>query len=105
MRAPSLVISADGTTSNLSGGWSTLWGKITSAYPNLSPLMTSIGIIIVVLAAAKYVWEKRRGGGGNTNALVWSLVIGGLLAAPGLLVPVILKLADSAINFIGGFFH
>lgn len=97
----SYLPAAGGNTSNLAGGWNNVFSKINSAFPGLLTLMTSLGVLIVVGAIGKYFWDKRRGGA-NASALGWSLAVGGLLAAPGLIVPICLKIADSVINAVAG---
>lgn len=92
---------AGGNTSNLAGGWTNVFSKINSAFPGLMTLLTSLGVLVVVGAVGKYFWDKRRGGA-NASALGWSLAVGGLFAAPGLIVPICLRLADAAINAVAG---
>lgn len=85
--------------SNLKGGWSKVFSSINSAFPNLLTLLGAVGVIIVVLAIAKYFWDKRRGGANPAN-LGWSLAVGGLLAAPALIIPILLGFADAVINAV-----
>lgn len=85
--------------SNLSGGWNTVWSSLTGGWPGLVTAMTVIGVILVLAAVISWLWSKKRGGSGNASqAVIWMLVIGGLLAAPTVLIPLILKLCDFLIN-------
>lgn len=85
---------------NLSGGWSTFWGAVRPNVGGLMTLLTIAGMLIVLGAIFKYFWDKRRGGGGNTSGLMWSLLIGAILAGPDLFIPGILKIADLFINAV-----
>lgn len=100
-KVPALAIPADGSTSNIAGAWSGVWSKLTSSIPNLGTLLTLVALALVAFAIVKYLMDRRRGGGGNSQHLIWTLVAAGAFAAPGLLFPLFLKLADGAINWGG----
>ncbi|KYH44815.1 hypothetical protein ATK17_1732 [Branchiibius hedensis] len=100
-KVQTLAIQAEGSTSNMSGAWSGVWSKLTSSVPNLGTLLTLVALALVAFAIIKYLMDRRRGGGGNAQHLAWTLVAAGVFAAPGLLFPLFLKLADGAINWGG----
>lgn len=56
-------------------------------------------MLIIVAGIVKYLWDKRRGGG-NTNALVWTIVVGAVLAAPALIIPILLAAIDVVVNAV-----
>jgi len=86
---------------NLVNGWSTLWNAINSALGNLAPLLTAVGAAMVVIAILGWIWERRRGGGGQGHQkLLWTLLLGAVLASPDLLIPFFLTIADFIINAI-----
>lgn len=58
-----------------------------------------LGTAVLFFSFCKYAWDKRRGGA-NPAALTWGVMVGGLLAGPGVLIPALLKIADAIINFI-----
>lgn len=58
----------------------------------------AVGVIIIVAAVLKMLWDKRKGGGAGLSSLVWPMVIGAVLAAPVVLIPVFLWVADFVIN-------
>lgn len=92
---------------NLSGGWSTAWGGISGAVPGLTGILTTVGVILVSYALVKFAWDRKRGagGGGGGNSLPWFLVIGAICAGPAIVMPILLKLADFAINGVVGLFN
>lgn len=91
----------DGKTLDLSGAWDKFWGNITGGnFGNFLMLLAIIGMLIVVFGIIKFLWEKRRGGGGNNNALIWTIVVGALLAAPALVIPLLLNVIDILVNAI-----
>lgn len=90
---------------DLVSGWSSVWSSVTSAVGSkLTNLMTAVGVIIVVFALGKWLWERRRGGGGSHSGLIYSMAVGGLLAAPEVIIPVLLTIIDYVINAVVGVF-
>lgn len=91
----------DGKTLNLSGAWDTFWRNISGGnFGQFLTLLAVIGMLIIVAGIVKYLWDKRRGGGGNTNALVWTIVVGAVLAAPALIIPILLAAIDIVVNAV-----
>lgn len=85
---------------DFSGSWTTFWG---AASPELNSIVTLLGIIGLLMVAGgiiMWIYRKSRGGGGNTSGLVWTIVIGGILAGPNFLIPIILNVVDFFINTI-----
>lgn len=91
-----------GQAVNLSGGWSKLWSAITSGWPGLTTVMSVIGVLMVVIALLTYAWQHRKGNSmaQGSNVIWGSLIIGALLAAPGLLFPLLLGILDWVINIV-----
>lgn len=89
-------------TSNLSGAWDRFWGIVTgsSGVDTLFTILAIAGMLLIVGAVVKFLWEKRRGGGGNSQAMVWSIIAGGVLAGPSLLIPLVLRIVDFVINLV-----
>ena len=86
---------------NLVSGWNTLWNAINGALGSLATLLTAVGAAMVVIAIVGWIWERRRGGGGQGHQkLLWTLIIGAVLASPDLLIPFFLTVADFIINAI-----
>ena len=85
---------------NFAGQWNTLWKAVESVIGSQgTTLMAVIGLAMVVAAVAKWVWDRRKGGGGGGNAgLIWVIVVGGLLAAPTVIFPLLLTIVDWLIN-------
>lgn len=110
-----IFASADGETVDLSSGWTSVWDglKGDGAFAGVMNLLTAVGAVIVVMAIAKLLWEKRRGGGGGgggmgggkTDGIMWALALGAILAAPNLILPVMLTILDTIANGVAGVFE
>lgn len=87
-----------GSTLDLSGAWSKFWNGIAGGLGNLPIALAIIGMLIIVGGLVKFFWDKRRGGGGNSSQLVWTSVVGSLLAAPNLILPLLLGIIDLLVN-------
>jgi len=87
------------TTINLVNGWNTVWTAVSSALGPLSTLLTAIGAILMVGSILGYLWERRKGGKDHSK-LMWTLLIGAVLAGPTLLIPMFLHIADFVANSI-----
>lgn len=90
-------------TVDLSHSWDQFWGSFRTAVgEDLLTLITMIGMLLVVGAILKWLWDRRRGNGGGgmggANAILWTLLLGATLAAPGLLIPLFLNLLDGLAN-------
>lgn len=83
---------------DFTGGWTTLWNGITSSIgPQFATLLNVVGVAIVVMAIFKWAWDRKRSGGGmgNTSNVWGALLVGCMLAAPGLIVPIFLTILDA----------
>lgn len=88
---------------NLAGGWNTLWSAISTVIGGqIMLILTIIGVIMVVFAIGKYFFDKRRGGsaGQGLGVVLWTLVFGSILAAPQVIIPLLLTILDLVINAI-----
>lgn len=85
---------------NFAGGWNTLWGAITSGFPQLVQIITVVGVILVLGTLLKWAWDRRRGGGMAQGAQpVWgTLIIGSILMAPTIVMPLLLLIVDGIAN-------
>ena len=94
-----------GTTVDLKSGWDQFWATVNASLGGVLVLMQIAGALIVVGAVIAGLFERKRSGGiaqGNkTSALVWAMIIGGILAAPAI-IGIILGLLDFVINGIIG---
>lgn len=90
-------------TVDLSQSWGKLWASAStsSGFSELRWVLTVVGTIIVASAILRYIWDSRKGQGRRQHVL-WSLAIGAILVLPGVLIPVLLTLADAVINLIIG---
>lgn len=93
---------------DMAGAWDEIWSAFTGAFDSdITTLLTVIGAILMIGAIIGFFWEKRRGGGGmggqGNSKLMWVLAVGALFAAPQVILPFLLTIADSVANFVLGF--
>lgn len=93
-------------TIDLSGSWSSFWDAVTNAAgPQLTNLMSVIGIGILVITLIAYFWQRARSKGGDAGKLGWAAAFGALLSAPGVLLPLLLTIVDLVGNALIGIFN
>jgi hypothetical protein len=86
---------------DLSGGWSTFWNAVTSsAGTPLTGILSVLGVMVLVFALAGYFWQRARGKSSDNGHLMWAMAVGALLAAPGVIFPLILGLMDMVANAV-----
>jgi hypothetical protein len=86
---------------DLAGSWTTAWTAILGPLGNFSKLMAVGGTLMVVVGLFMYLWERRRsGGGGNHQKLIYTIIVGAILSAPGVMIPVLLTFVDYLVNAI-----
>lgn len=89
----------NGNSLDLAGTFSRFWSALgLSGAPAF--VLAAIGMLIIVFSLIGLLWNKRRGGGGNTNGFVWAIIAGGVIAAPGLFLPLLLKFIDLVVNAV-----
>ena len=91
---------------NFQSGWSTVWKSVSGAVgAQLTTLLTAIGVVLVVFAIIRWLWDRRRSGfQGNHSGLLWTFGVGAVLAAPDVVIPLLLGLADVVTNAVIGLF-
>jgi hypothetical protein len=96
--------SGSGSSVDLAGSWQTLWSSINGSIGGLLKILGIVGLLLVVGSVLKWLWERRRGGvGGGLQAhsnVLFTAVLGALLAAPNFMVPWILTVLDTIVNAI-----
>jgi hypothetical protein len=81
--------------------WTTAWNSISAPLGSFTKFIGAIGALMVVAGVVGYVWERRRSGaGGNHQKLIWTIIIGAILSAPGVMIPVVLVIVDYIVNGI-----
>ena len=87
---------------NFQSGWSTVWNSVSGA---VGTQLTAIGVVLVVFAIIRWLWDRRRSGfQGNHSGLLWTFGVGAVLAAPDVVIPLLLGLADLVTNAVIGLF-
>ncbi|MHB8318078.1 MAG: hypothetical protein ACYDEP_02430 [Acidimicrobiales bacterium] len=91
-----------GGGANLAGGWQTINNAIQSALGSgTTNLITLAGTLLVIVGVLGWLWERRKGGGSQGHQkLFWTIILGAVLAGPGLLIPIFLTLADFIVNAV-----
>lgn len=92
------------TTVDFASSWSTFWTSISGSISGLTKVLGIIGLLLVVGSIFKWLWERRRGGmGGGFQAhshILFTLVLGAVLAAPDFMINWMLTLLDVIVNAI-----
>lgn len=97
---PQTVVQASGPV-NLKGSWDSFWNAVEGQAGPILTLASIFGCVIVVAAIVKWAWDRRRGGGGGNSGAVWgALLVGCILAAPGVLIPIVLGFLDVVANAV-----
>lgn len=96
---PSTIIAT--SSINFASSWTTFWSSISGSLGKLPTLLGIIGMLLVVAAILTYLWERRRGGGGGGHQkILWTILVGAILAAPSVVIPAILTIVDFIANVI-----
>ncbi|GAB3762657.1 hypothetical protein GCM10028864_54120 [Microlunatus parietis] len=87
---------------NLSGAWTDFWDAVTDkGGAGLTTGAAWIGLLIIIGALIVFLWRRTRGyadENGPRGWVVWAILFGAVLAAPGFLMPAILGLVDLIAN-------
>lgn len=86
---------------DLRGGWDKIWSAFTSGWPGFATFLTVLGCVCACVAIVIIFVAARRGGQGIKQAMGAKsgglLVIGLLLAAPSVIMPMTLGIVDWAL--------
>lgn len=88
---------------DLTGAWGTFFAAFETSVGvgRILTLLSILGVLIVVMALIKWAWDRRRGGGMGQSGAVWgSLLVGALMCAPKILIPVFLFILDAVANAV-----
>lgn len=86
---------------DISSQWSTLWGAVTSGAPQLTGILSAVGALLIIAAIVMWVIKRRTQRGLGDMTAVWgSLILGAVLLAPSVVIPLILKLIDIIVNIV-----
>ena len=80
---------------NLLSGWATLWGQVPAGW---RILLAAGGVLIIIVSIAIWLYKKRKGNGAPGGFPTFVVVLGGLMAGPELLVPVLLLVATAVLT-------
>jgi hypothetical protein len=87
----------DTSSVDLSGAWSQIWARIAPELQGFDLFLVFLAVVVALAVTVKYIYESRRKGGGDARSVAVGLVIAALLAAPGLIIPLLLLIADGLI--------
>jgi hypothetical protein len=86
---------------DISGQWNLLWSAVTVGAPQLTGILTAVGALLIIGALVMWVIKRRTQRGLGDLTAVWgSLIIGAVLLAPPVVIPIILKLVDIIVNIV-----
>ncbi|WP_152364405.1 hypothetical protein [Microlunatus speluncae] len=86
---------------DLSGNWEAFWQAVTrSAGSGFTTAAAWLGMLVIIGALVVFFWRRTRGRSeeGTSGWVIWAVVFGSILAAPGFLMPAILTLIDVVAN-------
>ena len=90
---------------DLTSGWNKLWSAISGVAPEFWVALTMIGVGLIIFATGKWALEKYTGRGGQGGkTIMWALVVGCLLAAPAVLIPLMLGIFELIISLVVSLF-
>lgn len=93
----------DGKTIDLAGAWDKFYNAVATGagVKRLLTLMAIIGVALIAAAIVKWAWDRRRGLNGGGSGAIWgALLIGAIMSAPDLLIPIVLQALDALINSV-----
>ena len=89
---------------DFASSWTTLWNSVSGSISGLTKLLGIVGLLLVVGSVLKWLWDRRRGGvGGGFQAhshILFTLVLGAVLAAPNFMINWMLVILDTIVNAI-----
>ncbi|MCL6424365.1 hypothetical protein Bequi_13425 [Brachybacterium sp. JHP9] len=87
------------TKVNFAGGWDTVWGAVSGQLGGVATLLTVIGMLMVLFSVLAWIYQKRRGANmQGLGGVFVVLFIGAVMAAPGAIIPGILRIIDWVAN-------
>lgn len=90
----------DASSVDLSGAWTQIWGRIAPELQGFDLFLIFLAVAIAAGVSIKYIYDSRRKGGGDVRSLTVGLVFAALFAAPGLIIPLLLLIADGLIAIL-----
>lgn len=84
---------------DFSGAWEGVWNSLSTDAQGLLSILSIVGVLLVVLGLFKMFLQRTRGGG-NSSALWWTILVGAILCAPNVILPLLLTLIDSLANMV-----
>lgn len=90
---------------DLIGPWNQFWGQITGGNTELSVALAIVGAVLIVVSVLVWLWTSRKNRGGQVmSGFPWvSTIVGGLLAAPTVVIPAILLVLQGFLNVLAYF--
>jgi hypothetical protein len=89
---------------DFASSWTSLWNSVSGSISGLTKILGIVGLLLVVGSVLKWLWDRRRGGvGGGFQAhshILFTLVLGAVLAAPNFMINWMLVILDTIVNAI-----
>lgn len=82
------------------GGWTAFWRAITQgAGPEFTTFLTMIGVALIIGFTIAFIVSKVRNTGGDQGKkLLYGVLTGAVLLAPGAILPGLLTIIDLVVN-------
>lgn len=87
---------------DFAGGFNDLLRPVLEANPRLFEIATLVGVVLVVIGIFLWAKSARRGklGGASLKPVGGSLILGTILVAPTLIIPILLGAVDILVNIV-----
>lgn len=83
--------------------WDEFWGTLTESNPQITGILSFVGIAIAAWAVIRWIMDARNGGATRAGkGPMWLLFLGLALTAPGMVIPLVLSVFDIVANLVLG---
>lgn len=94
--------STSGNIIDFSSQWDRLWADLSPELKGGLELAALIGMLLVVMSLAGYLWQRSRGQNAQLKTVLWMMLFGAVLCAPGIIIPLLLRIVDMVANLVAG---
>ncbi|MGO1851810.1 MAG: hypothetical protein ACTH0V_00190 [Microbacteriaceae bacterium] len=84
---------------DLNSGWSNFLSVVDPS-GGIRTVLGIAGVAIAVFFLIKWIWEKRTGRSGGGGFPIWMMIFAAILAAPSVLIPILLTIVGWIIGII-----
>lgn len=92
----------NGTHSSLASSWQTFWSGLTGNSGIFFNVLGVVAAVLIVGVLVMWLFKKARGRSEGFGSLGIWLIVCAFLAAPGIIIPAVLRIVDAIINMLAG---